>query len=1019
MPYRVHIYPTLPRGEDPGDGGIRQVVRAQYRVLPTLGWEIEEDPAKADLIACHAEIPSTYLKLYPHKPFVVMNHGAYWTEYDWNALWCYQSNANGLAAIRAADATVTVSEWVANALRRHTARDVRVVYHGVDMEEWAPADQKPATPYVLWNKTRVDPVCDIGPVNALARRMPDVRFVSTFGDALPNMVLTDRQPFEQAKSLVKGAAVYLCTTRETFGIGTLEAMAAGVPIVGYRWGGQVEIVRDGIDGILVTPNDVAALEAATREVLARRDEFGAHARERATEFSWERAGAQYVQLFEELVARKTAKRPKVSVIVPAYNLAQFLPDTLRSIQAQTLDDWECIVVDDASPDACGEIAEEFARADPRFRVIHNETNQYLARARNIGIEAARGEYVFPLDADDMIHPRTLALLADALDQDRSIHVAYGGVLFVEADGQKPITYRGHERDAGHSGWPVDFDLEWQLRGPGQLLPYASMYRREVWERSGGYRGRARSSEDCDFWLRTTSYGFVPKMVTKSDTLIYRVREDSMSSAKGEGWEEHRSWYPWVQDRTLLPAGAVRDVPVGSIAYPALDPPVIAVVIPVGPGHGKYVHDAVDSVDAQTFRSWECIVVNDSGEPLPHLPSWVKVVEPEDGTHRFGGVARARNAGIRASRAPLFVPLDADDLLQSRALQLLFDAHRDSGECRSVVYSDWWDETALGKFSRYEADDYSHQIMDGRKRRVMGEQREGAVYAVTALYPKAYWREVGGFDESLPAWEDWAFQIALAAKRKCARRVPAPLWTYRKFTGQRRESNYATFEESVRGIMQKDFGLTREGFMACSTCGGSTRSYGGANMRSAPADGAVLLEYMGTKGGGVTFRGERSGRQYRFSASHRLNYVAAEDADAFLRRSDFRRAELAGSDLRAAQTPQPEMVASRAYGFQPPQTAPTPDPVAAVLAAAPVAVADAPLAQPDAVPDAPQGDPEDVGETQPMVGAEATVKQVLDRFPSRSALNAEAKRMGVASPEALPNKTAVANAIVTMREIRGA
>ncbi|HUU95520.1 MAG TPA: glycosyltransferase family 4 protein, partial [Phycisphaerae bacterium] len=134
---KIHIHPALPDGPDPGNGGIGRVIAGQLAELPAYGWEIVDDPAQADLIACHIEIPDQYLRLWPHKPFVVHNHGNYWApDYNWLVPWPYASNKRALESMRAADAITAVSEWTANALRRHTNRDVRVVLHGVDLDEW-------------------------------------------------------------------------------------------------------------------------------------------------------------------------------------------------------------------------------------------------------------------------------------------------------------------------------------------------------------------------------------------------------------------------------------------------------------------------------------------------------------------------------------------------------------------------------------------------------------------------------------------------------------------------------------------------------------------------------------------------------------------------------------------------------------------------------------------------------------------------------------------------------------------
>jgi len=93
--------------------------------------------------------------------------------------------------------------------------------------------------------------------------------------------------------------------------------------------------------------------------------------------------------------------PKISVIVPSYNVENFLAETLDSVRSQTYGDWECIIVDDGSTDGTWKVAKEFCNKDPRFRLIHQE-NKGLAGARNAGIDNASGEFILPLDADDLI-----------------------------------------------------------------------------------------------------------------------------------------------------------------------------------------------------------------------------------------------------------------------------------------------------------------------------------------------------------------------------------------------------------------------------------------------------------------------------------------------------------------------------------------------------------------------------------------------------------------------------------------
>ncbi|MBR3148511.1 MAG: glycosyltransferase [Alphaproteobacteria bacterium] len=99
-------------------------------------------------------------------------------------------------------------------------------------------------------------------------------------------------------------------------------------------------------------------------------------------------------------------KPKISVIIPMYNVEKYLKRCLDSVQNQTFQDWQAICVDDGSPDKSGEIAEEYASRDKRFVVLHKK-NGGLSDARNAGMKKVKSEYVMFLDSDDFIHPQTM------------------------------------------------------------------------------------------------------------------------------------------------------------------------------------------------------------------------------------------------------------------------------------------------------------------------------------------------------------------------------------------------------------------------------------------------------------------------------------------------------------------------------------------------------------------------------------------------------------------------------------
>lgn len=101
--------------------------------------------------------------------------------------------------------------------------------------------------------------------------------------------------------------------------------------------------------------------------------------------------------------------PKISIIVPVYNVEKYLRCCLDSIVAQTFTDWECICVDDGSPDNSGKILDEYAAKDNRFVIIHKE-NGGVSSARNAGLDIARGEYITFCDSDDWIESNTYETL---------------------------------------------------------------------------------------------------------------------------------------------------------------------------------------------------------------------------------------------------------------------------------------------------------------------------------------------------------------------------------------------------------------------------------------------------------------------------------------------------------------------------------------------------------------------------------------------------------------------------------
>ncbi len=363
--------------------GIKRVVEALYKHLPEIGIDVVDSEAEADVVNVHA-----LAFVETKKPVVYSSHGLYWADQEW-PLDYLRANQAMIDYMKRATKITAVSEWVAQAISRGILHRPVVIGHGVDTADWV--HEKESLGYVLWNKARVDPVCNPADMNELAKRLPDVSFVSTFGDAAENVQITGVVDHKTMRDMVQRAGVYLSTTRETFGIGTLEARTAGVPVVGWDFGGNREIVEHGKDGYLVPYGDYDALASAVTRALNKREKLSKNIQETIDRWDWKEVIPRYASVFQLALEDSRPAPVDVTVLVTAYNLDRYLADCLASVEAQSFPNWECLIVDDCSTDNTPEIAKEFSTRDDRFRYIRTPSNLKLSGARNYGYNTNYGD----------------------------------------------------------------------------------------------------------------------------------------------------------------------------------------------------------------------------------------------------------------------------------------------------------------------------------------------------------------------------------------------------------------------------------------------------------------------------------------------------------------------------------------------------------------------------------------------------------------------------------------------------
>jgi glycosyltransferase involved in cell wall biosynthesis len=198
---------------------------------------------------------------------------------------------------------------------------------------------------------------------------------------------------------------------------------------------------------------------------------------------------------------------RVSVVVPTYNYAHFLPVALDSVLAQTFRDWECIIVDDGSTDDTAAVADAYVRRDPRFRYIH-QANRGLAGARNSGVRNARGEAIQFLDADDRLLPPKLERHVAYLDSHPECDIVYGDVWFFRSERPDVLTPSLHGKLTSSILRRVHGNAEaFRILQHYNIMPVpAAIIRRHVFELAM-FDEEANAVEDYGFWIRCAALGF--------------------------------------------------------------------------------------------------------------------------------------------------------------------------------------------------------------------------------------------------------------------------------------------------------------------------------------------------------------------------------------------------------------------------------------------------------------------------------------------------------------------------------
>jgi glycosyltransferase involved in cell wall biosynthesis len=232
-------------------------------------------------------------------------------------------------------------------------------------------------------------------------------------------------------------------------------------------------------------------------------------------------------------------RPTVSIVIPAFNVQDYIGQTLNSVIEQTFQDWEALVVDDASEDGTFMAAQEYAKKDPRIKVMRNVRPKGVSGTRNTGIRNASGEWIAFLDGDDLFDHRTLEHRVASAKQLPDCSFISGDFLILREDGTTEhipqslanSRWRGilHAPDKPHDAItvlekPIEHFVDQVLTWTG-----CAMVKAELLQHLGGFDESLETAEDVQLWMRVAasvhSMVFVPKSLS-----LYRQRPRSLTNS---------------------------------------------------------------------------------------------------------------------------------------------------------------------------------------------------------------------------------------------------------------------------------------------------------------------------------------------------------------------------------------------------------------------------------------------------------------------------------------------------------
>ncbi len=211
----------------------------------------------------------------------------------------------------------------------------------------------------------------------------------------------------------------------------------------------------------------------------------------------------------------------VSIIIPTYNRASVIKETLDSLMAQSYAAWECMIVDDGSTDNTLEIIEKFTKTDPRFQVYQRplDSPKGANACRNIGIAKSKGDYIIFLDSDDTLAVDCLKNRIHDFNDCKEMQGLVFSTGIIDKDTQEiiPFTKKIKEglQSKDYAKMLLSYDIPWQISNP--------IWKREVFDLYGGFDEQLARFQDVDIHTKFMLHGVRVKKIDKID-FYYKLEE---------------------------------------------------------------------------------------------------------------------------------------------------------------------------------------------------------------------------------------------------------------------------------------------------------------------------------------------------------------------------------------------------------------------------------------------------------------------------------------------------------------